>query len=249
MAELTISDLRNLETAESSLLFAVDGDTETFNLTLNTLFEYTKDRLGYLETGAIEMYMGEVIPDTHTELDGKSFDPLVFPKMGALFPAGTLPDTRGMTLKHAPDGRSVLSFEAESVKSHNHVISIDDTNLGNKTSTSDSHSHGKGTMEITASFSLRDSTSGAQLLARSGAFSIVGLGSGGSTRVQAASTSDGGTRLDFKASDAWSGLTSSDSHSHTITLGSHNHTASCSNTGGTKNLVDNIAVKFIIKKA
>lgn len=226
--ELTISDLRNLDEADSSLLFAVDGDTETFSLSVNTLFEYTKQRLGYLETGGVEMYLGEVIPPTHTELDGKSFDPLVYPKMGALFPSGKLPDTRGMMLKHAPNGRAVLSFEGEAVKSHGHSAS------------QEAHTHTRGTMEITGGFAMRNNQNmiTSALLDTYGAFYVIQSGTIGSRPDHYADLYGGGGQIAFAASSNWSGSTSSSSPAIKVNP-----------SGSSKNLVDNIAVKFIIKKA
>lgn len=228
--QLTISDLRNLADLSSNLLFAADSDTETFNLSLFTLFEYIEDRLGFLDTGGIEMYMGEVIPETHTELDGKTFDPLVFPKLGALFPTGELPDTRGMMLKHAPDGRAVLSFEAEAVKSHDHSAS----------SSSEEHQHNSGTLQ-TGNTSPYDSSffpmssEGVNLRKVSEATGITGgstdLGLGRNTATQ----SIYGSHF-----HAVIGTTAPDSHDHQITVNA---------SGAAKNLVDNIAVKFIVKKA
>ncbi|AUR91096.1 hypothetical protein NVP1155O_23 [Vibrio phage 1.155.O._10N.222.55.B3] len=215
MAEVTISDLRNLTVGGSSLLFAADGDDETFNISLNTILEYVRGELGILDTGSVEMYMGEVIPDTHTELDGKSFDPLVFPKMGALFPNGILPDTRGMTLKHAPDGRSVLSFEAGAIKGHAHTAStvVQSRDLGSSsTDGAGNHSH-----DIPRGESYP-----------SGSYFAVGA-----SGLETARTNGAGE------------------HTHTFNLGSHDHLASTTvnASGGSKNLIDNIAVKFIIKKA
>lgn len=227
MAELKISDLRSLNQLGSSLLFPADGDTETFNLSLNTLFEYTKERLGFLDTGSIEMYMGEVIPGTHTELDGKSFDPLIFPKMGALFPSGVLPDTRGMILKHAPSGRSILSFESESVKSHGH-----DGGYGLP------HSHDRGTMEIKGSFTVHGNTSATNLAGATGALQVEGSLL---DRYRLSNFADGAPSLrgiNLIASNGWTGRTSEQRVSVIVPP-----------SGSAKNLVDNIAVKFIIKKA
>lgn len=220
MAELTISELRNLDVLGSSLLFAVDGDKETFNISLSTLFDYTKERMGLLETGSVEMYMGEVIPETHTELDGKTFDPLVFPKMGALFPTGALPDTRGMTLKHAPNGRLVLSFEAESVKNHSHTAS------------QQAHAHSRGSMEIWGNVnSLWTEDKFA-----TGAFEDTEQ----SNLVQQGTGPIPGHNgmIRFLASKSWTGETSQAAPQITVNP-----------NGSAKNLVDNIAVKFIIKKA
>lgn len=197
MAQKTITDLRNLDALASSLLFAADGDTETFNITLDALFDYIDDRKGDIATGVIEMYMGETIPSTHTELDGKSFDVLVYPKMGALFPSGVLPDTRGMMLKHAPDGRSVLSFESGEIKSHTHGAVFYGDPVAD-------HVH--------STFSTQYAVSGG-----SGNIVLVAQGSGNITGYGGGHVPSG--------------------------------TVSVNSSGGAKNLVDNISVKFIIKKA
>ncbi|AUR98985.1 hypothetical protein NVP1259O_23 [Vibrio phage 1.259.O._10N.286.48.F4] len=203
MAEITISELRNLEELQTSLLFAVDGDAETFNVSLSTIYEYILDKKGDIKTGCIEMYTGEIVPNTHTELDGKTFDPLIFPMMGALFPSGVLPDTRGMVLKHAPDGRSVLSFEDENIKSHSHSAVFSN----GVAVASGEHDHGVYV----------DSKSD--------------LGAGARSALSPSENTP--VRTDEK------GL-----HTHQVT---GNVTINAS--GSAKNLVDNIAVKFIIKKA
>lgn len=219
MAQKTITDLRNLDVLASSLLFAADSDTETFNITLSALYDYILDRKGDIETGVIEMYMGETIPSTHTELDGKSFDVLVYPKMGALFPNGVLPDTRGMILKHAPSGRSVLSFEAEAIKSHSHTASSDITDLGWKTTTFDGdHGHG---------------------------LSVIGS----STAVTTAINRDFATLNMDNDTETSMGVQVAGNHQHGVFIGVHNHQVTVNASGSAKNLVDNIAVKFIIKKA
>lgn len=212
MAELTITQLRNLDQGDSSLLLAVDGEKETFNLSFNTLYQYIQERLGFLETGCAEMFLGEVVPETHTELDGKSFDPLVFPKMGALFPDGILPDTRGMILKHAPNGRFALSFEAGEVKSHDHAMD---------------HKHSAGTLNASGAFDDYSKLAGA-----SGVFVKQAYSQSTTSLVHGT-----GYRVTIDLSRAWSGKTSTSDSSRT------------GRAGASKNTVDNIAVKFIIKKA
>lgn len=72
---------------------------------------------------AVQMWLGDVVPNTHTELDGKSFDKAQFPIMATLFPSGVLLDTRGMVLKHINGEREVLSYEADQNKAHDHAFS------------------------------------------------------------------------------------------------------------------------------
>ena len=167
-----------------------------------------------------QMWLGEFIPNTHTELDGKSFDKVLNPKMAALFPSGVLPDTRGMVLKHAPYGRQVLSFEADAVKSHLHTAS------------QQSHGHNRGSMEIWGNF---NSLWTGQKFAEGSFLNTVQA----NVVLQGTGPVPGhdGT-VTFLASQSWGGETSYASPKVTVNA-----------SGAAKNLVDNIAVKFIIRKA
>ncbi len=238
MAEVTISDLRNLTDGGSSLLFPVDGDDETFNISLSTVFEYIDERLGLLNTGVIEMYMGEVVADTHTELDGKSFDPLIFPGMGALFPNGILPDTRGMTLKHAPDGRSVLSFEGDAIKSHNHTASFSGNALPNHTHTmAHTHVHQK-VVDFETSQTTGSTWPASIEIPNDGWSSRANMAGNSGSVISIRFNSEGRTTGNSSASTTGSGGSQTPSGSVAV-----------NSSGSSKNLVDNIAVKFIIKKA
>ncbi|MCY9805333.1 tail fiber protein [Vibrio scophthalmi] len=172
-------------------LSSVLSDSEEFAVTPKAV----KDEIDILGLG-VQMWLGETIPSSRTELDGKQFDKVLNPKMAELFPSGFLPDTRGMILKHAPDGRLVLSFEAEAVKSHGHTASFSGNPLP-------PHSHHQA---------YADDYKGVANIVRGAQYA-------GAFNLNAASA------------------------------GTPSGTVVVNSTGSPKNLVDNIAVKFIIRKA
>lgn len=204
----------NLITAKEDIV------TNTDNISKNTSdIAEIKEDIERVDILTVEMCITEIVPNTHTELDGKSFDKTLFPRLGAIFPSGVLPDMRGMILKHAPDGRSVLSFEAEEIKSLNHSATtvIGSTDLGTKTTSSEGRHRHRQNVNYGATGTAGDRTAG-------------------TTNNAPASSTE---YTDYE-----------EDHTHTVVMGSHNHSATTTVTsyGGSKNLVDNIAVKFIIKK-
>lgn len=212
-AGLTIDQLRELAALESHLFLPIDAPNETFKVTIQNIIEYARTAINVTPTGSIIMWPGESIPSGYIEVAGQSFDVGVYPVLGALFPLGKLPDTRGMILKHTSNGRSVLSFEAESVKGHTH------------TAQQESHSHGRGSMEISGEISGRIKSGKGAFLKSSQYNSDLSTGTGVAEVYS------------FLASRDWTGLT--DSVSPKITVNS---------SGTAKNLVDNIGVKFIVKQ-
>lgn len=228
MATVTIEDLREASGVESYMLFAVDTPDETFNIPMSVLLQYVTEQQNPTPTGSIIMWPSESIPLGYTELDGKSFDTQVFPALGALFPSGVLPDTRGMVLKHQKSGRTILSYEADAIKSHNHTgsastsVTVSSTNLGTKaTDTTGNHAHGAN-----------------------GDGFLVNRGANGTWNPP------GGGSIGFIDTTEYAG-----DHNHTVYIGSHNHSVSASTSisinsnGGSENLVKNVAVKYIVKKA
>lgn len=213
---LTIDQLRELLDVESHLFFAMDAPNETFKVPLLSVVEYARETINVTPTGSFIMWPGATVPKGYIELAGQHFSVGSFPILGAMFPNGRLPDTRGMTLKHASGGRNVLSFEAEAVKSHGHGASttVHGSDLGRKyTNTAGRHNHPFQAARSTA-------TEG-----------VAGRGYAGNLQI---------TLYTQDAGD----------HSHYIDMGAHAHAASTSvhAFGSPKNLVDNIAVKFIVKQ-
>lgn len=104
-------------------------------------------------------------------------------------------------------------------------------------SSNGAHTHTRGTMEITGKFSLRYATGASN---EDGAFDIT---TGGSTnRVNLETATHAGHIINFKASNAWTGATSSNgAHTHTIT------TSAGVAMNGTTVLPQSVGTSFIIK--
>lgn len=243
MATVTIEDLREAAALESYMLFAVDTPDETFNVPLSVLLQYITEKQNPTPTGSIILWPSESIPLGYTELDGKSFDTQVYPGLGELFPSGVLPDTRGMVLKHQKDGRVILSYEADAIKSHNHTAQSS-TSIAN-----DSHSHTKGSMRIVGQAGESSNDNYAIVGARStGNYSSGAMG----TRITKGVLTinyldDEGSYVEVYIDTnqgGWTGSTSTDTHNHSATTNT-----TINNNGGSENLVKNVAVKFIVKRA
>lgn len=240
MATTTITDLVRALNTTKTMVLAVDqedsstGEVETKKIDLEQILNLFAVIGNEPPTGVAHAWTTDAIPTGYLELNGQTFDPNTYPQLGLIYPSGILPDWRGRVAKHTPAGQNAGTTQEDEVKSHNHVISIDNKNLGTKTSNSDTHAHNKGTMNITGYFGSD--------AAASGAFS-----KSGTTGGQIGGYSTTAPRINFDASSSWTGSTTSHSHSHTITLGSHNHTASCSNTGGTENRVKGVFVRYIVR--
>lgn len=115
----------------------------------------------------------------------------------------------GATVANAGEtgGASSQTLSADQLPAHTHTITVNSAG---------SHTHTRGTMNITGSFGMDDSP----FQQTSGAFSY---GSSSGNAGVGADQDQSGHTMSFNASNAWTGSTSSS--------GSHIHTASCSSTG------------------
>ncbi|CAH9011968.1 putative phage tail protein [Vibrio phage 236O40-1] len=234
---LTIDQLRELVAVESHLLFAIDAPSETFNVTLQSIIEYARETINVTPTGSFIMWPGEVVPKGYIELAGQSFNVGSFPVLGSIFPSGKLIDTRGLMLKHGANNRSMLSFEAESIKGHGHAAQFNGKFVPNH---SHNMQHTHNSLKVTAVKTVK--TGGASApntisLPDSGWSQAIDTGTPPGTPLSIAfytenRQTDGGTRVNVEESG---GHTPAGS----VTINS---------TGSSKNLVDNIAVKFIVKQ-
>ena len=124
----------------------------------------------------------------------------------------------GHTHTGSADSAGAHSHTASSAGAHAHTISSDGAHTHSTTSAG-SHTHTRGTMEIVGTFGADDRMF--NYGAVSGAFSK------GASKNVGSEGSDSGYIMEFNASSAWTGSTSSaGSHSHTAqSAGAHSHTA------------------------
>ncbi|HGM6858945.1 TPA: phage tail protein [Serratia rubidaea] len=74
-------------------------------------------------------------PPGYAFMLGQGFDKAIYPRLAQAYPSGVLPDMRGNTIKGKPDGRELLTFEADGNKYHGHGLEIDGTDLGTRQTT------------------------------------------------------------------------------------------------------------------
>lgn len=211
-------------------------------------------------------------PDGYVIMAGQQFDTTKYTKLAAAYPTGILPDMRGQTIKGAPDGRALLSLEADGIKSHTHTATAANTDLGSKTTSSFDY----GT-KTTAGTDLGSKTTssfdyGTKTTSSSGAHThtqqVRGIGAedgtAGSRGSSAGNNGNGGTTASGGAHTHTVGIGAHThsiamgshthavgigAHTHTVALGAHSHTITVAAAGNAENTVKNIAYNYIVRLA
>jgi len=222
---------------------------------------------GLYPVGAPIPWPSGTLPTTGTWafMQGQAFDTSAYPQTAAAYPSGTLPDMRGYTIKGTPaSGRTVLSYEADGVKSHTHAASLGATNLGSYSTTSYDYgtksttAYDYGTLGTASAGGHRHETT--TLMDSSytpyyGNFGwpsgAIGLKANGwsSNLYAGAYTNTNGDHSHTVYVGAHSHTVAVGAHSHTVTLGSHTHSLTIGSTGNTENTVKNIAFNYIVRLA
>lgn len=92
--------------------------------------------------GAAIPWFTDVAPDGFAIMKNQAFDIGLYPELAKVFTDGVIPDMRGCGVMGKEDGETVGVFEEGQVKQHGHNGStVSSTNLGSKTTTTDSHYH------------------------------------------------------------------------------------------------------------
>lgn len=210
-------------------------------------------------------------PDGYAIMQGQTFDTAKYPKTAAAYPTGKLPDMRGQTIKGAPDGRALLSLEADGIKSHAHTATASNTDLGTKTSaafdygTKTTSNTDLGTKATTAFDYGTKTTSAAGAHAHNingkhgqyvnvnnlvtdgatgGAFTIQTDSAGNHTHTVAIGSHTHNVVMGVHAHTVAIGA-----HTHTIVMGAHGHTITVAAAGNAENTVKNIAFNYIVRLA
>ena len=148
----------------------------------------------------------------------------------------TLPDLRGQTIAGYKEGDSIFGTLGGLIGSLTHSHST-----GNHTLTIDempSHTHARGTMEITGTFGITTRYNSADMNGRtSGAFKFNHEDGKAAEWAQSNPNDEGGS-VSFKASDAWTGESSQNGDSQP-----HNH----GDTSSTSSVQPTIVLNWIVK--
>ena len=206
-------------------------------------------------------------PDGYAIMQGQTFDTAKYPKTAAAYPSGKLPDMRGQTIKGAPDGRALLSLEADGIKSHTHTATASNTDLGTKTSaafdygTKTTSNTDLGTKATTAfDYGTKTTNSaGAHTHNYTAPYGrdVTGPDGAGDGQGAKATTSAGahthtvaiGSHTHNVVIGAHAHTVAIGAHTHTIVMGAHGHTITVAAAGNAENTVKNIAFNYIVRLA
>lgn len=218
-------------------------------------------------------------PDGYAIMQGQAFDTAKYPKTAAAYPSGKLPDMRGQTIKGTPDGRALLSLEADGIKSHTHAATAAATDLGTKnTSSFDYGNKTTSTTDLgtktTSAFDYgtkstnsagnhthnlkTDRNDSADFHSRGSNFGHLGSGykptidSGNGWIVAAGAhthTVAIGSHTHTLAIGGHAHTVAIGAHTHSVVMGTHTHTVTVTATGNAENTVKNIAYNYIVRLA
>jgi len=206
--------------------------------------------------GAPIPWPSDTPPAGYAFLHGQGFDKAAYPQLAQVYPSGVLPDLRGMTLKGKPEGRGVLSYEEDGIKSHAHTASASETDLGTKAVSQFDY----GSKQATSfDYGTKSTTEGGwhahnfRYCSTSAYRDTPGTGLG----MHASNISwAAGDRIDgsgnhahsvgIGAHDHWVGI---GAHNHTVVMGAHGHAITVNATGNAENTVKNTAINYIVRLA
>lgn len=206
-------------------------------------------------------------PAEHAIMQGQAFDKTKYPKLAIAYPSGVLPDMRGQTIKGKPDGRAVLSPEADGIKSHAHSGRAADVDLGTKETSA--HDHGS---PGTSAFDYGSKQSNAFDYGNKGT-NVTGAhthkyngwvqGNNGQDSPEVSFTGGMDTSaagdhshvVTIGAHDHWTAIgahahtVTIGAHAHTVAIGAHGHDLDIQAAGNPENTVKNIAFNYIVRLA
>ncbi|MFW0766682.1 phage tail protein [Trabulsiella odontotermitis] len=237
------------------------------NKTFVTVINPSKYNFDNYPVGAPIPWPSDVLPtketaggESYTFMQGQSFDPDVYPILGAVYPNGIIPDMRGQTVKGKPSsGRAVLSQELGAIKSHTHTATASSTDLGTKTSSSfdygtkSSNSTGAHTHTVSGTAASAGNHVHTYKADHLGDQNVQGA-TGGDANSAYVNTGAAGAHTHTVSGTAASAgahahTTTIGAHTHTMAVGSHGHVITVAAAGGTANTVDNIAFNYIVRLA
>lgn len=183
-------------------------------------------------------------------MTGQTFDKSIYPLLAIAFPSGVIPDMRGQTIKGNPVGRTILSSEADGVRSHSHAASASSTDLGSHSTSA--YDHGSPTT-TTFDYGTRSTdVQGNHSHTYSQPYYPGGNGANGSQfslSSTGATTSVAGAHAHNIGIGAHNHQIGIGAHSHSIALGVHSHTVTVTAFGNTENTVKNIAFNYLVRLA
>ncbi|WP_410198782.1 phage tail protein [Citrobacter braakii] len=217
---------------------ALDSDSEETAATPKAIKELNKKIItlqgNILPVGSPIGWPTDTPPSGFALMQGQSFDKSAYPQLAIAYPAGVIPDMRGWTIKGKPNGRTVLSYEQDNIKSHAHNATAAATDLGTKTT--DQFDYGNKSTDANGGH--------AHSISEYPLFEWKNVTANGPYKC--------GVNTGNKVTDAapaHAHTTYVGPHAHTIYIGPHSHPVIVEATGGYENTVKNIAFNYIVRLA
>lgn len=262
-------ELCNVITKNGGVL-NTDDDTQIFEI-LNSVFLSKSEANDFGNPiGSPIPWPSETIPDGYALMQGQTFDTAKYPKLAIAYPSGIIPDMRGQTIKGKPtSGRTVLSVEADGIKSHTHTATAAATDLGTKNTSS--HDYGSpttswfdygskqsngfdyGSKSTDAQGQHQHQIQGANRTGAGDSYLVAPYVNSGAS--QTLPSGNHAHNVYIGAHDHWTAIGGHShtvpigAHSHTVVLGSHGHTITVAAAGNTENTVKNIAFNYLVRLA
>lgn len=230
-------ELCNLITLNGGVLNP-DDDQQIYE-TLNSIFLSRSEAVSFGNPiGSPIPWPTNTAPDGYIIMQGQTFDTQQYPNLAIAYPSGILPDMRGQTIKGKPDGRNILSYEADGILFHGHGGSVGATDLGSP-ATTDFDYGAKGTDGQGAHNHVQS------VFGHNGSSNHWNFACGDSTNnsnigYPTATTGDVGNH----AHSTYIGP-----HQHNVPIGAHDHPLTISGAGNDENTVKNLAFNYIARLA
>lgn len=250
-----------------------DWDTPNDNnahYDLACTMQYALDKIEDMDDDVRRMIFGVIYPTMLPTapngalfLDGDSFDVVKYPRLAALYPTGVLPDLQERYLIGAGPKMPVRSLIAQAVLQHTHTASSGNAGSHAHTaSAANAGSHGHTTSCSASGDHAHSAWTDTQSHNHSQGHGWTGTGfyAGGPFGLQGIAGGDAETSWHAHAHGI--GVGAGGNHAHTIGIGvdgnhahaitvnaagDHSHTVTVAQTGSAKQLVDAIAINYMIK--
>lgn len=224
-----IKDLRQIDDQGISpdLLMLFESDTESLKVLLSQIASYIRKPLEdeLIPPGVPQYWPGDTPPDGFAFINnGLTFNTVTYPKLALAWPTGVIPPHKGLVIECTADGAATGNTEQGDIKSHNHIGTVQNRNLGTvQTEFGGNHKH-------------KASDDPSQ---DDGGF-IVKIGTDGGEAYSGV----GGSNVWLKDSTGEAG-----EHIHDLVLGEHDHGISIDNKGIARNTVDRINYNLMVRLA
>ena len=141
-----IKELRQIDDAGISpdLLMLFESETESLKVLLSQLASYITKPLEdeLIPPGVPQYWPGDTPPAGFVFINnGLTFNTVTYPKLAVAWPTGVIPPHKGLVIECTADGAVTGESETGEIKLHGHTPTLSSADLGEKTTSQDTHNH------------------------------------------------------------------------------------------------------------